>query len=155
MLDVECVSFVVFGRCEKTRDVVGAMRLACGGVDQVGWSAPKVKRNAARNVVRKAFALGVEEEQCRGARGRVGEEAFFSSRHVQASKVRLNPVPAARSCTRGHDPAVCKYKKQIIRCGQDESIFKANALPRGGWNIDGKVKANSGHPKGKFAGNEV
>ena len=28
---------------------------------------------------------------------------------------------------------------QVVRCGQDESIFKANAIPRGFWAIHGTV----------------
>lgn len=43
----------------------------------------------------------------------------------------------ATTCTRGHEKGVCRCGKEVIRCGQDKSIFKANVLPRGFWEILG------------------
>ena len=34
---------------------------------------------------------------------------------------------------------MCRCGKRVVRCGQDESIFKANAVPRGFWAILGVV----------------
>ena len=40
-----------------------------------------------------------------------------------------------KPCTWGHVPERCLCHREIMRCGQDESIFKANALPRRCWVI--------------------
>ena len=40
-------------------------------------------------------------------------------------------------CEYAHDPAVCRCHMPIIHVGQDESIYKAYALPKGVWIIRG------------------
>ena len=42
-------------------------------------------------------------------------------------------------CKWGHVPDRCLCHREIVRCGQDESIFKANALPRRCWIIAGQI----------------
>ena len=41
-------------------------------------------------------------------------------------------------CRHRHDPAVCRCRKPIYHVGQDEAIFKQNALPAFYWSIKGR-----------------
>ena len=41
-------------------------------------------------------------------------------------------------CRHRHDPAVCRCRKPIYHVGQDEAIFKQNALPAFYWTIKGR-----------------
>ena len=48
--------------------------------------------------------------------------------------------PACAPCEYGHKPEVCKCSRPVYHLGQDESIYKAYALPKGVWKIRGACK---------------
>ena len=65
-----------------------------------------------------------------------------AARDKATVSVRWTPPPRAKErCAWGHDAQKCRCHMNIIRCGQDESIFKAYALPRGEWVICGVLNA--------------
>ena len=58
---------------------------------------------------------------------------------VEKQKFIINTAgEVCSTCEFGHAEHVCKCHKEVYHIGQDESIYKAYALPKGIWIIDGK-----------------
>ena len=43
-------------------------------------------------------------------------------------------------CLHRHDPSVCKCTRRLYHIGQDEAVFKQNALPACFWSVKGRSK---------------
>ena len=50
-----------------------------------------------------------------------------------------DPMWTSSKCQHRHDPTVCRCQQPIYHVGQDETIFKQNALPSYYWTIKGRL----------------
>ena len=101
-------------------------------------------RDAWRDVEKPFFFVYTDD-------GAARETAEADATHVEIhvdqykdTRQRDSAKPSVRwdkdaPCKWGHVPDRCLCHREIVRCGQDESIFKANALPRRCWIIAGQI----------------